>query len=116
MATGAVQASNRTIARAAANAADRFADRLAMRFRHGEEWRDQTFAEVSEIVEEIALGLLGLGVGPGDRVSLLANTRPEWTYSSLAISRAGGVVVPIYPTNSPRRVRVGHRQLASPAS
>src|SRR5262249_13395741 len=35
------------------------------------------------------------------RVALLANTRPEWTSSSLAISRAGGVVVPIYPTNSP---------------
>ena len=38
---------------------------------------------------------------PGDRVGLLANTRPEWTFSSLAISRAGAVVVPIYPTNSP---------------
>jgi long-chain acyl-CoA synthetase len=52
-------------------------------------------------VDEIALGLVGLGVKPGDRVGLLANTRPEWTFSSLAISRAGAVVVPIYPTNSP---------------
>ena len=101
MATGAVQASKRTIARAAANAADRFADGLAVRYREGDEWRDRTFAEVSEIVDEIALGLLGLGLEPGQRVSLLANTRAEWTYSSLAISRAGGIVVPIYPTNSP---------------
>jgi long-chain acyl-CoA synthetase len=101
MASGAVQASNRTIARAAANAADRFADRVAVRFKDGEEWRDRTFAEVSQVVDEIALGLIALGVEPGDRVSLLCNTRPEWTYSSLAISRAGGVVVPVYPTNSP---------------
>jgi long-chain acyl-CoA synthetase len=101
MATEAVEASNRTIARAAASAADRFADRLAVRSRHGDEWRDKSFAEVSEIVDEIALGLLNLGVQPGDRVGLLANTRVEWTYASLAISRAGGVVVPIYPTNSP---------------
>jgi long-chain acyl-CoA synthetase len=101
MASGAVQASNRTIARAAANAADRFADRVAVRSKQGEAWRDRTFAEVSEIVDEIALGLLNLGLEPGDRVSLLCNTRPEWTYSSLAISRAGGVVVPVYPTNSP---------------
>jgi len=36
MATGAVQASNRTIARAAANAADRFADRLAVRYKRGD--------------------------------------------------------------------------------
>jgi long-chain acyl-CoA synthetase len=100
MASGAVQASNRTIARAAANAADRFADRVAVRSKHGEAWQDKTFAEVSEIVDEIALGLIDLGVEPGDRVSLLANTRPEWTYCSLAISRAGGVVVPVYPTNS----------------
>ena len=101
MASGAVQASNRTIARAAANAADRFADRVAVRSKDGEEWRDQTFAEVSEIVDEISLGLIALGLEPGDRVSLLANTRPEWTFSSLAISRAGAVVVPVYPTSSP---------------
>src|SRR5207253_10421269 len=39
--------------------------------------------------------------GPGDRAAILASTRPEWTIASLAISRAGGVVVPVYPTNSP---------------
>jgi long-chain acyl-CoA synthetase len=101
MATDAIQASKRTIARAAANAADRFGGRVSTRWRDGEEWREHTFAEVSEIVDEIALGLVDLGIEPGDRVALLANTRPDWTYASLAISRAGGVVVPIYPTNSP---------------
>jgi long-chain acyl-CoA synthetase len=101
MTSGAVQAGNRTIARSAANAADRFADRVAVRSKAGDTWQDRTFAEVSQIVDEIALGLIALGLEPGDRVSLLCNTRPEWTYSSLAISRAGGVVVPVYPTNSP---------------
>jgi long-chain acyl-CoA synthetase len=101
MATDAVHASNRTIARAAANAAERFGERTAVRYRAGDDWREKTFAEVGQIVDELALGLIDLGVQPGDRVSLLANTRPEWSYSSLAISRAGGIVVPIYPTNSP---------------
>ena len=101
MATEAVAASNRTIARAAADAAERRGDRVSVRYRGGEEWRELTFAEVAEIVDEIALGLVSLGVERGDRVALLANTRPEWTFSSLAISRAGAVVVPIYPTNSP---------------
>ena len=101
MATGAVEASHRTIARAAADAAERRGDRVAVRYREGEQWRELTFAEVAEIVDEIALGLVDLGIEPGDRVGLLANTRPEWTFSSLAISRAGAVVVPIYPTNSP---------------
>jgi long-chain acyl-CoA synthetase len=101
MATEAVNAGNRTIARAAANAAERHPDRVSVRYQRDGDWREQTFAEVAAIVDEIALGLLSLGVEPGDRVGLLANTRPEWTFSSLAISRAGAVVVPIYPTNSP---------------
>jgi long-chain acyl-CoA synthetase len=101
MATEAVEASNRTISRAAARAAERFGDETAVKYKHDGEWVDRSFAEVGEIVDELALGLVGLGVEPGDRVSLLANTRPEWTYSSLAISRVGAVVVPIYPTNSP---------------
>ncbi len=101
MATEAVEASNRTIARAAANAAEQHGDRVAVRFQRDGEWRQLTFAEVAEIVDEIALGLVGLGIERGDRVALLANTRPDWTFSSLAISRAGAVVVPIYPTNSP---------------
>jgi long-chain acyl-CoA synthetase len=103
MATEAVQAANRTrtIARAAANAAERFGNRTAIKHKAGDEWYEKTFAEVAEIVDEIALGLIDLGLEPGDRVALLANTRPEWSYASLAISRAGAVVVPIYPTNAP---------------
>jgi long-chain acyl-CoA synthetase len=101
MATEAVEASNRTISRAAARAAERFGDETAVKYKHDGEFVERSFAEVGEIVDELALGLVGLGVEPGDRVSLLANTRPEWTYSSLAISRVGAVVVPIYPTNSP---------------
>jgi long-chain acyl-CoA synthetase len=91
----------RTIARAAATAAERYGDRVAMRHRDDGVWRERTFAEVAELVDEFALGLVALGLEPGDRASILANTRPEWTFASLAVSRAGGVVVPIYPTNSP---------------
>ncbi len=37
----------------------------------------------------------------GDKVSILANTRPEWTYFDFAALSAGATVVPIYQTNSP---------------
>jgi long-chain acyl-CoA synthetase len=56
---------------------------------------------MGEIVDEIGLGLIALGLEPGERVSILCNTRPEWTYADFAIAAAGGVVVPVYPTNSP---------------
>ena len=37
----------------------------------------------------------------GERVCILANTRPEWSYADLAATSVGTVVVPIYQTNSP---------------
>src|SRR5205823_6127670 len=58
-------------------------------------------AEVGEIVERLALGLIALGIEKGDKVSILGNTRPEWTYYDFAALSAGAIVVPIYQTNSP---------------
>src|SRR3954462_14659244 len=92
---------SRTIADLLPRAAQTFANRTAVRHKVDGEWRDVTFAEVGEIVTEIGLGLIDLGIEPGERVCLLANTRPEWTYADFAITSAGAVVVPVYPTNSP---------------
>jgi long-chain acyl-CoA synthetase len=93
---------SKTIADLMARAAEQFADRIALRHKVDGAWRDVTFAEVGEIVREIGLGLIDLGIAPGERVSLLCNTRPEWTYCDYAITSTGAVVVPIYPTNSPQ--------------
>ena len=90
-----------TIADMLGLAAERYGDRAAVRFKRDGAWHDVSFAELGEIVSEIARGLIDLGLQPGDRVSLLCSTRPEWTYADFAITSAGGVVVPIYPTNSP---------------
>jgi long-chain acyl-CoA synthetase len=92
---------SRTIADLCAKAAEQFGDRVAVKHKADGAWQDVTYARVGEIVEEIGLGLIALGVQPGERVAILANTRPEWAYVSFAISAAAGVVVPIYPTNSP---------------
>jgi long-chain acyl-CoA synthetase len=92
---------SKTIADLIGRAAEQFADRVAVRHKVDGEWRDVTYAEVGEIVGEIGLGLLDLGLDAGERVCILAGTRPEWTYADFAISSAGGVVVPVYPTNSP---------------
>ena len=51
-------------------------------------------------VTELALGLVGLGIEPGDRVSILSHTRPEWTYACFATFVAGAIVASIYQTNS----------------
>ena len=64
-------------------------------------WTSRTFAEVGETVERLSLGLMALGIEKGDKVSILSNTRPEWTYYDFAALSAGATVVPIYQTNSP---------------
>jgi long-chain acyl-CoA synthetase len=84
------------------SAAQRFGDHLAARHRVDGEWREVTYAEVVGAIDEVALGLAELGIEPGDRVGVLADTRLEWTVASYGISAAGGVVVPVYPTNSAR--------------
>ena len=73
----------------------------AVRFKQGEEWATRSFAEVGETVRALSLGLIDLGVAKGDKVSILANTRAEWTYADFAALSAGATVVPIYQTNSP---------------
>ncbi len=65
------------------------------------QWVTKTYAEVGEVVRDLSLGLIDLGISKGDKVSILANTRPEWTYFDFAALSAGATVVPIYQTNSP---------------
>jgi long-chain acyl-CoA synthetase len=86
-------------------AAQTYGDMPAVRYKDGEQWVDRSFSEVLEIVRPLALGLAELGVVKGDRVSILGNTRPEWTYFDFAALSIGATVVPIYQTNSPEECR-----------
>ena len=90
-----------TIADLMSIAAVKHADKVAVRHKVGDEWKSVTFAEVGGIVSEIGRGLIALGIESGDRVCILCNTRPEWTYADFGITSTGAVVVPVYPTNSP---------------
>ncbi len=76
--------------------------RPAIKFKNeGGTWVTQTYEEVGETVRALSLGLMDLGIERADKVSILANTRPEWTYFDFAALSAGATVVPIYQTNSP---------------
>ena len=94
-----------TVAALPGSAAERFEARVAARYKVGDEWRELSYGEVGRQIDEIALGLIELGIEPGDRICLLADTRLEWMLASYAISAAGAVVVPVYPTNSPLECR-----------
>lgn len=63
-------------------------------------WEKHSTDSVMEVSDAIALGLLQLGLQPGDMISIMADNSYEWTITDLAILKMGGINVPIYPTNS----------------
>jgi long-chain acyl-CoA synthetase len=87
-------------------AARMYGDMPAVRCKQdGDGWVTRSFSEVEAIVRPLALGLAELGIKKGDRVSILGNTRAEWTYFDFAALSIGATVVPIYQTNSPEECR-----------
>ncbi len=91
----------KTIAGLIPRAVAEHGDSTAIRFKRDGSWHDVTYAQLGSIVHEIGLGLIDLGLEAGERICILANTRPEWTYADMAATSAGLTVVPIYQTNSP---------------
>ncbi|MFB7054039.1 AMP-dependent synthetase/ligase [Streptomyces vinaceus] len=90
-------------------AAMRYGDETALRHRNGDAggdggggadggWTTVTYTALRERVRHTGRALIGLGVGPGERVAVLAETRPAWTYTHFGLLAAGAVLVPVYPT------------------
>ena len=92
---------SRTMADIVKLAGEQHGDKPALRHKVGEEWKDVSYSELAQTVKEVALGLVDLGIQQGEPVSILSNTRPEWTYADFGILAAGGAQVSVYQTNSP---------------
>jgi long-chain acyl-CoA synthetase len=91
---------SRTVADLLPLAVEAYGHRRAILYKEDGEWLPVTFAEVGEVVRSLALGLIDLGIEAQEKVAILANTRPEWTYCDFAALSVGAIVVPIYQTNS----------------
>jgi long-chain acyl-CoA synthetase len=91
-----------TLADLLPRAAASFASNGAFLFKNDQDsWENVSFDQVLDQVQDLTLGLIDLGVKPGDRVSILGSTRVEWTLFDFAVMSAGAIVAPIYQTNSP---------------
>ena len=71
----------------------------AMREKRYGIWREVTWGAYWEQVELAAHGLLSLGVGVGDRVSIHSEDRPEWLILDMATVAVRAITVGFYPTN-----------------
>ncbi|MEE2761821.1 MAG: AMP-dependent synthetase/ligase [Pseudomonadota bacterium] len=60
----------------------------------------KSWSEAADEVSRLAQGLRKLGIEQGDRVVLCSESRSEWPLATLAIMAIGGIVVPVYTTNT----------------
>lgn len=70
-----------------------------------ETWEHFSYTEIIEKIKNITLGLSELGIKAGDRVAIISENRPEWSFADLAILSLRGVNVPIYTTQAVEQIR-----------
>jgi long-chain acyl-CoA synthetase len=87
------------------SALERFgAASVALRAKRDGRWTDLSYSELADRVQNLSLGLLELGIRPGDRVAILSENRPEWAIADYACLAARCTDVPIYPTLPAKQV------------
>jgi long-chain acyl-CoA synthetase len=104
IARGPQLAAPRTIARLWQDAVARGWGDPAYLVQDGNEWREVSWAEAARGVDELAHGLLALGIGKGDVFAILASTRLEWALFDFALAMVGAVGAPIYANSAPGEV------------
>ena len=65
-------------------------------------WEETSWAEAADAVDEIANGLLSLGVGKGDAFGILGRTKLEWVLFDYALGSIGAIGAGIYPSLPPK--------------
>lgn len=72
--------------------------RPVLAIKNNGSWIEFDIDKYREQADHLSYGLLALGLKKGDKVSTIANNRPEWNFVDMAVSQTGMVHVPIYPT------------------
>jgi long-chain acyl-CoA synthetase len=74
--------------------AHRFPRKDFQRVKKGNTFHGVTYREAYQKVLELGTGLIGMGVGRGDKVGLICDNRPEWILVNLALQGIGAPDVP----------------------
>jgi long-chain acyl-CoA synthetase len=77
--------------------AERFGDRrVALREKEFGIWQSVTWRQYLEHVRDFSLGLISLGLRPGEALGIIGDNRPEWVYAELAAQAAGAIPFGIF--------------------
>ncbi len=80
--------------------AEKSAGRVAFRYPDNGRWTSMTWSKALERVQNIAGGLLELGLEIENRCGVLSQTRVDWVLADLGVACAGGATTTIYPSNT----------------
>lgn len=80
-------------------------NKLAMRKKKLGIWQRYTWQDCYDKVKYFSLGLISLGLGPGDKVAVLGDNDPEWYWTEIAAQAAGGVALGIFTDAIPSEVK-----------
>jgi len=78
--------------------------RIAFREKDLGIWRSTSWRDYGQRARWTGMGLIKLGLAPGEVVSILAETVPAWLYADMGTMGAGGVSNGIYPTDAAKQV------------
>lgn len=78
----------------------KYSKKTAISYKKRGEFLSLTYEEFYERVLKLARGLRKAGVEPGDKIAIFSENRLGWAISDFGIQCGGGVVVPIYATNT----------------
>ena len=79
-------------------------DKVALRRKDFGIWQNYTWTDCCEQVKQVCLGLVKLGLKPGDKVSLIGDDEPEGFWAETAIQAAGGILVAMWSDSIPSEV------------
>lgn len=79
-------------------------DAVALRVKDRGIWKPMTWREYGERVERLALGLLELGLRPGENVAIIGDNWPQHLITDMAVQSLHGAGVILYPESSPDEV------------
>jgi long-chain acyl-CoA synthetase len=94
-----------TIAEAFQLQAEKYGVRRFLKDKHQKTWREHSWTSLNDRVKRLRGGLARIGIGPGDRVAILAENGPHWVVFDQAVLGLGAVVVPLYPTSGAEETR-----------
>ncbi len=77
----------------------------ALNYKTGDVWKHFSADDILEKVKLITLGLKDIGIKAGDKVAMISENRPEWSFADIAILSLRAVNVPIYTTQAVEQIR-----------